>query len=197
MIRSALNICAAPLRRATALLDRGDRALGLGDRAREAGGATVEFVILLPVFLLVFMSSVEASLLLTRQVMLERAVDLAVRDIRLGGGAVTQTALRDEVCDRALILADCQANLLVELTEISRSTYAVPSSAQPCVNRSTSITPTPGWATAGPGKMILLRACFAVDPILPGVGLGTQLVSNLDGDSVRMVASTAFVVEPD
>ena len=178
-----------------ALLGRLDRALRLDDS--ERGAATVEFVILLPVFLAVFISSFEASLLLTRQVMLERGVDIAVRDVRLDSNStVTQNQLRTAVCDRARILPDCQDNLLVELTEISRVTWDVPSTQQPCVNRETSVTPAADYATNRAGKLILMRACFAVSPFMPGVGLGTELVSDVDGTSLRMVASTAFVVEP-
>ncbi|MGB3408408.1 MAG: hypothetical protein WBA67_13040, partial [Jannaschia sp.] len=153
--------------------------------------------ILLPVFLAVFLSSFEASLLMTRQVMLERGIDIAARQARLdSGSAVTQAQMRDTICDRARILPDCRQNLLVELTEIDRTTYALPATAQPCVNRETAITPPTSFITDRGGRLVLMRACFAVDPFMPGVGLGTQLVSDIDGTSVRMVAATAFMVEP-
>lgn len=181
-------------RRTFAFADRPRRAAGL---TNEEGGATVEFVILLPVFLAMFLSSFEASLLLTRQVMLERGVDIATRQIRLDGqSTVTQNALRNAICEEAQILPDCQANLLVEMQEIDTANYDMPSAAQPCVNRETAITPAAAWELNRASKLILLRACFAVDPFMPGAGLGTQLVSDVDGSSLRIVAATAFVVEP-
>lgn len=185
-------------RAALAALDRLDATAGLTDDLRERGAATVEFVILLPVFLAVFLSSFEASLLLTRQVMLERGVDIAAREIRLdSGNTVTQNELRNEVCDRARILPNCRDNMLIELTEISRVSYDIPSTSQPCINRETAVTPPADYEGGRANKLILMRACFAVSPFMPGVGLGTELVSDIDGSSIRMVAATAFVVEPN
>jgi len=57
---------------------------GLRDlRRKEDGNATIEFAILFPAFIMIFLSAFESGLLMTRQVLLDRAVDLTVRDIRL------------------------------------------------------------------------------------------------------------------
>ncbi|WP_371154735.1 TadE/TadG family type IV pilus assembly protein [Jannaschia sp. 2305UL9-9] len=190
ILRSLATRCATAL---TTL----DQVFSRGPDNREDGAATVEFVILLPVFLAVFLSSFEASLLLSRQVMLERGVDVAVRQVRLDSrSTVSQNALRNEVCAIAKILPDCETNLLVELQEIDTVTYDLPSTAQPCVNRETSVTPAAEFEADRASKLILMRACFAVDPFMPGAGLGTQLVTDVDGSSMRIVAATAFVVEP-
>ena len=181
------------------VMARFDRMLGLTDGAaarREAGGATVEFVILLPAFLAVFMASFEASMLLTRQVMLERGVDIATRQLRLDGrGTIDQATIRDEVCARARILPDCQRNLLIELVAIDPDTFALPDTDYPCVDRSTTDEETAGWVDDRTERLILMRACFSVNPIMPGVGMGAELVNAADG-TIRMVTATAFVVEP-
>lgn len=178
-------------------IDRADAALGLPQHKAEEGGSTVEFVILFPMFLALFISSFEASLLLTRQIMLERGVDMATRDLRLdANNTITQNQMRNMVCDNARILPDCRENLLVELTEIDTVLYDLPDSDQPCVNRETSVTPPADWETDRAGKLILMRACFAVSPFMPGAGLATELVTDEDSTSIRMVAATAFVVEP-
>ncbi|GIT89973.1 hypothetical protein JANAI62_05430 [Jannaschia pagri] len=164
---------------------------------REDGAATVEFVLLLPVFLALFLSCFEASLVLIRQVMLERGLDVVAREIRLdSSNGLTQTGIRDNICAEARILPDCTANLLVELQEIDPANYDLPSTVQPCVNRETSVMPTPAFVSERASKIVFVRACFAVDPFMPGAGLGAQLVSSVDGTSLRMVAATTVVVEP-
>lgn len=178
-----------------------DTALPVTPANREDGAATVEFVILLPLFLMVFISSFESSLLLTRQVMLERAVDLTARDIRLDrGSAVSQSFVRSTICDRARILPDCDEHMLVELTTISQTDYALPDTDAPCVNRESSVVPEPNFASHRSGKMILLRACYSVRPMLADTTfamahtLASNLVNDEDG-AIRMVTATSFVVE--
>lgn len=167
----------------------------------ERGGATVEFVLLVPAFLMVFISSFEASLMLTRQVMMERAVDIVVRDIRLDtGSTVTQNQVRNSVCDRATILPDCRSNMLIELTLIDQTTYATPTTDSPCVNQLTSIVPQSSFAGGRTGQLVLVRACYSVRPSLPlavlagNRTLGSYLINDVDG-TFRIVTANAFVVE--
>ncbi|MCK0169330.1 pilus assembly protein [Jannaschia sp. S6380] len=182
-------------------IGRLDRAAGLSARLRERGAATVEFVLLMPAFIMVFISSFDSSLLLIRQVMLERAVDIAVREVRLDTpGNVTQNQIRNSICNRARILPDCNENLLVELSEVQRPAYSLPDSDAPCVNQLTSISPRAAFATDRTGKLILLRACYSVRPALPMAinTINRTLASNLvndDDGTIRMVTMTAFVVE--
>lgn len=177
-----------------------DRRLPGGPGRAERGGATVEFVLLLPAFLMVFVSSVEGSLLLVRQVMLERAVDIAVRDVRLSTGTVvTQNHVRSQICERARILPECEASLVVELTEVAAPAYAVPTGDMPCVDKTTSVMPPAGFAGNRPGTLIMLRACYAVRPMLfeSTFAMTRTLASNLvhEDGAIRMVTSSAFMVE--
>jgi Flp pilus assembly protein TadG len=184
---------------AEAVLDRCDAAAGIPRAARESGAATVEFVILLPLFLVVFISTLESSIMLYRQVMLERGVDIATRDVRLDSQSIMgANELKQRICEEAKILNDCNTNLVVELQVVNDVTYAMPDSAQPCYNRATSTTPqNVAFATSNRAAQIMtLRACFAADPIMPTSGLGSQIVAELDGQSIRLVAATAFRVEP-
>ena len=199
--RSGNRLARVLARLSGALIGRFDAAIGLPPERRERGGATVEFVLLLPAFLMVFISSFDASILLTRQVMLERAVDLVVREIRLDtSSTLTQRQLTAKVCNRARILPDCSQNLLIEMTDIAPPLYATPTFDTPCVNQLTSIVPPSGFTTNRVGRMIMLRACYSVQPVLPlavlsvNRTLASNLINNDDG-TVRMVTSTAFVVE--
>lgn len=202
MIRPALCSVRAAAHRArrlgAAVLDRLDAAAGVPVRAREDGTATVEFVILFPVFVLIFVSCFESSIMLFRQVMLERGVDIATREIRLDGQSIMgRNELRRDICQAARILPDCEENMVIELQVINPMTFALPSSTQPCINRATSTAPqNVPWVALRASQTMLMRACIVSDPFMPTVGLGTQLVADLDGESIRMVASTAFKVEP-
>ncbi|MEO0860222.1 MAG: TadE family protein [Pseudomonadota bacterium] len=183
-------------------IDRIEAGLGLPEHRREAGVSTVEFALMMPVFLTIFISSFETSVLLIRQVLLERATDLAVRELRLdSNNSITSAFLRHKICDRTIILPDCMDNMLIELTEIERNdpdptnNFVLPTTEQPCVDRVNSVTPPRSFTTNRRGKLVLLRACFAVDPFMPGVAIATKLVVDEDKNTIRMVASTAFLVE--
>ena len=69
---------------------------------REDGTATLEFAILFPAFIIILVSAVEVGFITMRHTLLDRAVDLTVRDIRLGTGTAPQYAqIRDTICARA------------------------------------------------------------------------------------------------
>ncbi|MEM8823043.1 MAG: TadE family protein [Pseudomonadota bacterium] len=178
-------------------MDRFDAAIGFpDDDRRECGGATVEFVIVLPVFILIFLTSFEASMLLTRQVMLERGIDLAVRDIRLNSAStIGADTMRNKICQEAHILPDCLDNLMVELRVVDPLTWNAPTVQPPCADLTRTILPPTQFETDRANKIVVVRACFAVNPILPAAPLGSRLVDDFDG-AYRMVASSVFVVEP-
>jgi len=176
-----------------------DRALGLPDDAREAGQATVEFVIVFPIFMAVFLQAFEASLLLTRQLMLERAIDVVIRDVRLSTGTTyRQDQLRTEVCERARILPQCDSNMVIEIVKVDTGTYDLPSAAAPCIDR-TVITQAFSIdsliTSGGVNELMLVRACYVVDPVFPGVGIGLEMARSAAGE-IQLVAASAFVQEP-
>ena len=49
----------------------------------EDGAATLEFALSVPVLITIFMASFESGLLMTRSIMLEQAVDITMRELRL------------------------------------------------------------------------------------------------------------------
>ena len=83
---------------------------------REDANATVEFVIVFPLIILIFVAAFETAMLLTRQVMMERSLDSAVRHLRLTSGvSVTHDAIRDNLCENTPILINCEESLLLDL----------------------------------------------------------------------------------
>jgi hypothetical protein len=164
----------------------------------EKGSATVEFALLFPPFFLVFASAFEAGVMMTRNVMLERGLDLAVREIRIGTPVPPSfQEFREQICDVAMIIPNCLENLQVELQVVDSSTWQPLDLTPRCINRDSPIDPfdNPNYNVGQNNDFMLVRLCANIDPILPGFGLGIIL----DGDGSNgyaIVATSAFVNEP-
>lgn len=167
----------------------------------ETGVTSLEFVIIFPVFFGMFLMTYESGMVSARHVMLERGVDMAIRDVRIGTMAnPTRTSLRDRICDVALIIPDCQSQLEIELIQRDPMNWVPVSARVQCVNRGT-VDRDPGLIdVTGNNMLMVLRACVRIDPFLPTTGLGKAIVqSNSTGaadGSYALVAIGAFVVEP-
>ena len=82
----------------------------------EEGNATIEFVMLFPIIMVLFLSVIEMGLMMTRYMMFERALDLSVREMRLDTEAnYTQDSLRDAICTETLIARHCRKTLTLEM----------------------------------------------------------------------------------
>lgn len=163
------------------------------------GNASVEFVIIFPFFITFFLSVFESGFLMTRHVMLERGLDIAVRDLRLHTGKPTShDQIRDEVCKNALIIKDCQKVLKVELAPVDTATWKLPVSTADCIDRGDTKSfdnRDDNFQTGLSNQLMFVRACAVVNPFFPGTGLGLQLPKDKTG-GYRMVAVSAFVHEP-
>ena len=165
---------------------------------REDATATMEFVILFPVIIMLFIASFETSMIMTRQVMMERTLDEAVRILRLAQGlAVGADDIREAICDNTGMLPDCDTLLTVDLQRISRDTYQMPSNADICVHRTDVIAhPSNSFVVGADNDMMLVRVCMIVDRILPFSGYGLNLTRDGSG-GLHMTAAAVFVNEPD
>lgn len=156
--------------------------------AREDGTATVEFVVLFPVFMMVLVNAVEASVLMSRVAMLDRALDLAVRELRIGTDApATEEGFRALVCQRMPepFRAQCVATLQVELQPAPTAGEPAPDTTGPCGGR---------YAPGLNDQLMMVRACLVARPVVPNLGLAALLPSDAEG--FRLVAVSAFVQEP-
>ena len=88
-------------------------------RRAQDGSGTIEFALLAPLFIGLFLSTFELGMLLTRQMMLDRALDIAVREVRLGrlSGDVHQ-GIKDIVCARARVIPKCDLRLTLAMTVV-------------------------------------------------------------------------------
>lgn len=163
---------------------------------REEGGAMVELVIVMPVMMVIFMAAFESGLYMTRQIMLERAVDLTIRELRLGRIAdPTHEDIKNQICDRAAFLADCHFTIRVELRPVSTVTWNLPSTPTTCFDRdepvNPSLTPNPGVQN----ELMLVRVCVIQDAVFPGANIASSIVRDTQG-GYALVSVAAFVNEP-
>jgi Flp pilus assembly protein TadG len=162
----------------------------------ERATATIEFVIVFPIVIILFIAVFETSMILTRQVLLEKSLDSAVRILRLTSDLTTTDAeVRTNICANTMILHDCEALLVVDLRMINTVNYDLPDSESLCVNRATSFTPATQFQQGGSNDLMLVRVCAVVDRILPFSGFGLNMTRD-DSGGMHMMASSIFVVEP-
>ncbi len=163
----------------------------------ERGAATIEFAIIFPVLFAVFASTLELGIYLTRQVMLDRAVDLTVRAIRLSSdrGAITHDAVKRMICDNIGIVSNCTRSVRVRLDVVDPASWQFPQAPVSCVDRRAEIQPVVTLTPGQPGDIMLMSVCLVVDPLFPGATLGLRLEQDASG-GVYIYSRTAFVNEP-
>ncbi len=162
----------------------------------ERANVTVEFVILFPSVITVFLTAFEAGFYMMRQVSLDSSINKTVRALRLGSiSPLTHSAVKNHICESATLLPDCNNALLLELRPINASTWQQPTERVACVDRSADIQPVTHFVGGESNEMVLMRACVIVDPLFPTTGLGLALPKETSG-GYALTSATAFVNEP-
>ncbi len=176
------------------------------DRMRrdEDGASTVEFVLVFPIFITLVLTVFEAGWLMSKSMFLDRGLEIAMRDVRLGDLPETEVeaAIKSRICNNALLLRDCNNVLVLEMKPIVNSA-SFPSDDADCVERTTGsggelgyVKPQSDFNPGGRSELMFVRACVLIDPIFPGIGLGLQLPKDSSG-AVQMTAMSAFINEPE
>lgn len=165
-----------------------------GRASNERGSATVEFVLAVPVIFSIFMASAESGLLMMRLIMLQRATDVTMRDLRLGHFTEPSAAiLKREICSQGVILGDCENDIMIELQPVSSDSWTMPAEPTQCVDRDESLDPPP-FVIGSDKEIMLVRVCLLMDPIFPSTGIGLKLQRQQGG--YALTAASAFVNEP-
>jgi hypothetical protein len=161
----------------------------------EDGSLTVEFVLIFPAYLFFILSAVEYSMVTIQQSLLERSMDIVVRDIRLGtGGVITHDTIKEDICDRAGIIKSCETNLKLEMI-LQDAFTGLDFPVEPdCVNREEEAKPARNFEAGASNALMILRACAKVDPVFPTSAMGRALQA--DDGLITLTAITAFVQEP-
>lgn len=165
-------------------------------RAGSDGSATVEFVIVFPVVISMLIMGAEAGFTAVQRISLERGVDIAVRDIRLGNlpEGTTHDEFRSRICDRVIALTNCEERLLLELRVINTNSWQLPDDQSACIDLEESIVPVTPFTVGAGENVMYLRACYLVSPIFPTTTLGLQLPLDSSG-MFALRTSTGFVNE--
>jgi len=164
-------------------------------KAEDGGVVTVEYVIIFPAFMFLILSAAELSLVTVKHGMLERALDMTVRDIRLGTGEEMQhDDLKDSICQRSVFINNCSANLRLEMI---RQSPFVPLNLDPapdCTDNSEEVKPVRNFESGRSNELMVIRACAKIDPVFPLSAMARGIVDATG--QYALTATTAFVQEP-
>ena len=165
-------------------------------REAEDGNSSIEFAIVIPAFMMILLSTVEMGLITIRQTMLERAMDLTVRDLRLGTGANPQhNEIRDSICERAGFIDSCATSLRLEMVQVDPFNWTAVDATPDCITSVEEVQPVRSFTNGQSNELMFLRACMKFEPMFPHWGLGENLDKDANG-RVSLYASSAFVQEP-
>lgn len=171
----------------------------------EAGTASIEFLFVVPILMTIFMASFESSFYMARHVMLERSVDLVVRDIRLGKlTGLTHNGLKQKICERSALVESvdtCVKAMKIWLQPISTADFEMAPSPNGCVDRNATIdplvaTPTTEFKFGLQNEIMLMRVCLKEKPMFPTTAVGAQLIKDGTDGHYGMVTMSVFVNEP-
>ena len=162
----------------------------------EAGTASLEFVLVFPVFLALMMISIELGFVTMRQTMLERGLDIAAREIRLGTGTAPQhDAIKSIVCENSFVLNDCMNKLRLEMKSADIRAFNSLDTTPDCTDAALPTKPLRSFTPGAQNQLMVLRACLKYNPIFPSQFLGTALQKDANGQA-SLISTTAFVQEP-
>jgi TadE-like protein len=169
----------------------------------ESGVATIEFLFMFPLLFLVFTATFESSMYMARHVMFERAVDLTVRQLRLGTMLnPSHQVLKETICRNGMLgnsITDCVNTMKIWMQPINTGTFAMNAPPRSCVDKAQPINtddpPATEFAYGAENEIMLLRICIKVDPMFPTTAVSVKMPVEPDGTRVLLVTST-FVNEP-
>ena len=173
--------------------------------ADESGTATIEFVFVIPIVMLIFMASVEASFFMARHAMLERSVDIVVRGIRLGNyDSLTHTELKTLICDDGMLVQsseDCIKFTKIWMQPINAADFDWDVPPRFCIDKPEEINPLneptgTEFAFGSDNEIMLLRICLKQEPMFPTSVVGAGMIQGDPDGSYALITTTVFVNEP-
>lgn len=164
---------------------------------RDDGTASLEIVLVLPFFMMLFMSAYEGGMISMRHMMMERGLDLAVRDVRIGRlPDPTHAELKKRICNYASILPDCQNQLQLEMVVMDVRNWGTELDGPiKCIDRALTVQPAVQFSYGDNNQLMVLQVCTLFDPVAPTTGLG-KYIPKKSGGAYALVATSAFVMEP-
>jgi hypothetical protein len=137
--------------------------------------------------------------------MLERSVDLVVRDLRLGiATGMDHEALKTAICQRSALVQSvdtCVDSMMIWMQPIDTGDFVMAPSPEGCVDREEEIDPlavrpTDEFAYGANNEIMLVRVCLKEKPMFPTSVLGAQMIRDETDGHYGMVTMSVFVNEP-
>lgn len=165
-------------------------------RREESGAATVEFAIIFPVIMMLFLMSIEIGVMMIRGLMLDRSIDITMRDLRLGNlSPMTYEQMKRDICRNSLIIPDCENSISLELRPATTAGFASFGDRPKCHDKSEPLKPVLEFTPGASNQLMLVSACATFNPFFPTTGLAATI--RLDGSGeYALVATSAYVNEP-
>lgn len=163
----------------------------------EGGSASVEFVLVFPVYLSFMLMSIELGFVTMRHTLLERGLDMAVREVRLGTGTAPQhDEIKDLVCDNAIMVLNCKDRLRLEMRPANIFALQTLDTTADCTDKAEPAKPVRTFTPGVANQLMLMRACYKYEPFFPKEFLGSALEKDGSGEA-SIISMTAFVQEPN
>ena len=164
----------------------------------QKGSSSLEFVILFPVAFGLVTLNFDSAVLMLRYTNLEAALDKTVRQVRLHGFPESNdnglAYFKSEICNNASFISNCEENIAVEMSPIDTSAGFTPPVDIKCINRAENSQPVVDFTPGIQNDAVYVRACLLVDRSFPN-SLPVIFTTD-DNGGIRLVADTAYVVEP-
>ncbi|MFN3210136.1 MAG: TadE/TadG family type IV pilus assembly protein [Roseovarius sp.] len=163
----------------------------------ESGSASVEFVLIFPLYLSFILMSIELGFVTMRHTLLERGLDIAVREVRLGTGTAPQhDEIKALVCDNAVMVLNCKEKLKLEMRPADIFALNTLDTTPDCTDKAEPTKPVRTFEPGTANQLMLMRACYKYEPFFPEEFLGSALQKDGSGEA-KIVSMTAFVQEPN
>ena len=164
-------------------------------RSDSSGSSSIEFVLLFPAAMMIFLSTFEIGMYLTRQVFLDRGLDMAVRDIRLTTELpFAYDDLRTLICDNTVLIDGCEEAIKIEMFRFDpRVGFSVPETMD-CVDRAEEIQPVRSYEVGQENEMMYIRLCALFEPYFPSSIFAADLVG--PHGEFAMMSHAVYVTEP-
>ena len=140
-----------------------------------------------------------------RHVMLERSIDIVVRDIRLGRlDDLTHPELKRLICNTSALISsvdDCVDAMRIWMQPIDTANFAMVAPPRSCVDNVEDIDPLDEptgteFAFGTDNEIMLLRICLKEDPMFPTSAIGATMIRDEIDGNYAMIATSVFVNEP-
>lgn len=164
-------------------------------RRDQDGVASFDFVLIFPVYFMMFLAAFETGMVMTRQILLDRGMDMAVRIVRLNTAfPPNYDQLKDMICQSAGLIPNCRNSLKLEMWEQDPWGTLVLDNTPDCINRSLPVEPASVYEPGAPNEIMFVRACVHYQPFFPTAIMGTALRDS--NGEYQLVTTAIYVTEP-